>query len=401
MALTPESPDSNAFPELDAITLYGITAHGYHGVLDSERITGQDFTVDVTMYLSVRQAALTDDLNETVDYSAVGKDVAGIITGEPVWLIERLAERVAAVVLRQPRVEAVDVVVHKPEAPLEVHFTDVRVKIHRTRADVAAEVLEPAGELTRRPESFREVVFALGANLGDPVGTLRAVVGELRAHPRLRDVRVSPLARTEAVLAPGQAPQPDYYNCVVTCVSRLSARDLLFLAHHLENEHGRVRDERWGARTLDVDIVQIAGLESEDPELTLPHPRAAQRAFVLGPWAALDPQATLQGRPVADLADRAVDREGLKNFWEEWLEPGTVTAAIKLSALGAVDAGESAGESAEEPASSQSAGLDLPSWQTVLEKAQTRVVDDSEVDIIYPEDRDPKRPRWRQVRKED
>lgn len=119
---------------LDRIELRGLSGVGRHGVLAHERALGQRFVVDVTLHLDTRDAAQHDDLERTVDYGAVSADVVAVITGEPVDLVETLAQRVADSVLRAERVQAVDVSVHKPQAPLSVPFQDVVLTIHRERS---------------------------------------------------------------------------------------------------------------------------------------------------------------------------------------------------------------------------------------------------------------------------
>lgn len=161
------------------------------------------------------------------------------------------------------------------------------------------------------------VVLALGANLGDPLATMAAAVDQLAASPELDLVALSPVARTEPV---GGPDQPAYLNAVVVARTTLSPSAVLALAHEVEQAAGRVRSVRWGPRTLDVDLIQYgdppATVRSPDPGLTLPHPRAAERAFVLWPWAQAEPGAVLvdaQGRPVdvALAAESAADRPGL------------------------------------------------------------------------------------------
>ena len=118
----------------DRIGLHGLRGRGYHGVFDAERETGQEFVVDVELAVDTRGAAGTDDLAQTVDYGRLADDVVAIVEGEPVRLIETLAQRVADRCLDDPRVEQVDVTVHKPEAPVRVPFDDVTVSISRRRA---------------------------------------------------------------------------------------------------------------------------------------------------------------------------------------------------------------------------------------------------------------------------
>lgn len=137
-------------------------------------------------------------------------------------------------------------------------------------------------------------VLSVGSNLGDRLGALRRVVDGVR--PWLR--AASPVYETPPW---GPVPQGDYLNAVLVVADpTAAARDWLERAHGLENAAGRTRGLRWGPRTLDVDIVAVDDVTSADPELTLPHPRAHERAFVLVPWAAADPGAQLSGRPVRD-----------------------------------------------------------------------------------------------------
>lgn len=140
-------------------------------------------------------------------------------------------------------------------------------------------------------------VLALGANLGDRLAALRDAVAALAREVGVD--AVSPIYETAPV---GGPEQQDYLNAVVLVTTTLAPRDLLALAHRVEAAAGRERLERWGPRTLDVDVVAYDEVVSDDPDLTLPHPRAHERAFVLRPWLDLDPDAVLPGHgPVAAL----------------------------------------------------------------------------------------------------
>ncbi|MER6824581.1 2-amino-4-hydroxy-6-hydroxymethyldihydropteridine diphosphokinase [Streptosporangium sp. NPDC000563] len=142
------------------------------------------------------------------------------------------------------------------------------------------------------------VVLALGGNLGDRFETLRGALDALFEKPDLTFVAVSPVYETDPVGGPEQGA---YLNAVVIAESALEPRALLDRAHSVENTFGRVRVERWGARTLDIDLITVGDVVMDDPDLTLPHPRAHERAFVLVPWVRADPGAVLSGRRVADL----------------------------------------------------------------------------------------------------
>ncbi|MEH0109616.1 2-amino-4-hydroxy-6-hydroxymethyldihydropteridine diphosphokinase [Tersicoccus sp. MR15.9] len=159
-----------------------------------------------------------------------------------------------------------------------------------------------------------EAVLALGANLGDPAATLAAAVQTIAADPDLTLLATSPIAITAPVGGP--AGQPDYRNMVVRVATDLSPDDLLDACHRIEAAFGRERLVRWGPRTLDVDIVSVVTAAGEvhraDPDLTLPHASAAGRAFVLAPWAWMEPGARLDGVPVTELLAAAEDRDGVR-----------------------------------------------------------------------------------------
>ncbi|WP_131103510.1 2-amino-4-hydroxy-6-hydroxymethyldihydropteridine diphosphokinase [Ornithinimicrobium sufpigmenti] len=278
----------------DVIRLTGVRARGFHGVFAHERRDGQDFVVDVAMSVDLSRAGASDDLRHTVHYGEVAADVVAVVEGEPYDLVESVAERIAAVVLARPLVETVEVTVHKPQAPVGVPFGDVEVVVRRTK-DVP-------------------VVIALGANLerdGEaPGGTLRQAVRHLHRTRGLRAVRVSRLYVTAPVGGDLVEGQPDYVNAVAVARTSLAPASLLARLHRIEADHGRTREVRWGARTLDLDLVQYGDprhdndLRSTDPELLLPHPRAHERAFVLVPWLDVDPEATLRtGDDVTAVAD--------------------------------------------------------------------------------------------------
>ena len=127
---------------MDRITLTGVTAVGYHGVFDFERREGQPFVVDAVLYLDFTGAAQSDDVRDTAHYGEVAQRITDWITGEPLNLIEALAVRIAEGLLSEFALHAVDITVHKPQAPIEVPFGDVAVTVHRDRASSAP---APAG----------------------------------------------------------------------------------------------------------------------------------------------------------------------------------------------------------------------------------------------------------------
>ena len=381
----------------DRIRVTGITATGHHGVFEHERRDGQTFVADVVLHVDTRPAAAADRLDLTADYGVLAEQVVSVLSGTPADLIETVAERIAAVALTHHGVLAVDVTVHKPQAPVTVPVGDVTVEIHRdlvrmpvvaapvvaapgelltdgrpatvenllpvmaasvlaapsqpvpalgeltvpalvpdtalagsassgaagapVRPSTAPTVTEPRDRLDVLPDEPVGVVLALGSNVGASHETLRQAVLDLGAVPGLEVTAVAPLARTGAV---GGPEQPDYLNTIVLARTSLSPRALLHACQRIELAHGREREVRWGPRTVDIDLITYGSLQAVADDLELPHPRAHQRAFVLEPWAQVDPLAELPGLgggPVAALAQTAPDREGIRWMALDWWGP--------------------------------------------------------------------------------
>jgi 2-amino-4-hydroxy-6-hydroxymethyldihydropteridine diphosphokinase len=152
-------------------------------------------------------------------------------------------------------------------------------------------------------------VLSVGANLGDRLGTLQGCVQAIARLPDTDVLAISPVYETAPVGGPAQ---PDYLNAVLVVQTGLPPRALLDAAQRIEADFGRVRAERFGPRTLDVDLISYGSQISDDPAVILPHPRAHQRAFVLVPWHDIDPDAELPGRgAVADLL-AGLDRAGVR-----------------------------------------------------------------------------------------
>jgi len=175
---------------------------------------------------------------------------------------------------------------------------------------VPASVVEKVDAADTTLHNPQWAVLSLGSNLGNRLETLQGAIDALEDTPGLRIKAVSPVYETEP-WGVDPASQPSYFNAVVVLRTTLPPSSLLERAHAVEEAFDRVRADRWGARTLDVDIVSYADVVDDDPRLTLPHPRAHERAFVLAPWYDVDPDAKLPGRgTVAELLGE-VGREGV------------------------------------------------------------------------------------------
>lgn len=167
------------------------------------------------------------------------------------------------------------------------------------------------GDLPAPATSETIAVVAIGANLGDRAATIDEALRDLGRLPLTTEVRAAAPIETVAVTLDGpDASAPPYLNTVVLLTTRLAPSVLLSYLHAIEARHGRTRGARWGDRTLDLDLIAYGDVRSDDPALLLPHPRAAERDFVLAPWLVVDPEAELPGAGrVSDLLDR-LRREG-------------------------------------------------------------------------------------------
>ena len=166
--------------------------------------------------------------------------------------------------------------------------------------------------LTGEMHPIRRVVVALGSNLGERLVNLQAAIDSLADTPEVWVTNVSPVYETEPVGTPEDSK--DFLNAVVLLDTTLSARTLLDRAHAIEAAYGRERGddvEPNAPRTLDVDLIVVGDRIADGPEMVLPHPRAAERAFVLAPWFDLEPDASIPGYgEIAALLDK-VGRDGI------------------------------------------------------------------------------------------
>lgn len=152
----------------------------------------------------------------------------------------------------------------------------------------------------RQVEGAR-AVLAFGSNLGNRGATIVEAMAEIAQLPGVETIGESSLYETVAVKLHGIDPDaPAYLNAASIVFTTLEPHDLLAALNEIELRHGRVREERWGDRTLDIDLITYGTLEQSDETLTLPHPRAWQRDFVLAPWLELDPDATIPARGRVD-----------------------------------------------------------------------------------------------------
>lgn len=247
------------------------------GALPHERELAQPLRIDLAIGLDLRNAGRSDELNDTVHYGLVCERVVEMARDSKDILLERLAAKVADVVLEFDLVEQVDVTITKLRPPVPETVESTSVIISRTRAEAAAPPIED-----------HEVIVALGSNLGDREGYLRFAVGELG-----NVVATSQVFETEPIGGPGG--QGAYLNMVVKVQTSLDPYAFIRRCQRIEANALRQRIVHWGPRTLDVDVLFYDDVHISSEKLTVPHPRINERRFVLTPLSEVAPERCPQG----------------------------------------------------------------------------------------------------------
>lgn len=265
---------------MDEIRIEGLEVYAYHGVFPEENKNGQHFYLNAVLYTDTRKAGKSDELSDSTHYGLVCEEMARAMKEQCFHLLERAAEYVAERVLRTfPLVWEIELEICKPEAPIALPFSNVSVKIRR---------------------GWHVVYLGLGSNLGDSEGYLRDALQKLSALKEIRRIKSSSLICTKPY---GVLDQPDFLNGAAVLETLLTPIELMDYLHELEEEAGRVRKERWGARTLDLDILFYDNEIIDSEQLTIPHADMANRKFVLKPLAELNPclRHPLTGKTVREM----------------------------------------------------------------------------------------------------
>lgn len=265
---------------MDRVILKDFEVVACHGANPEEKINPQRFLISATIFLDVEESAQLDDLSKTVSYSAVKKEIKCFFEQNCFDLLETLAVRCCHVLLKKfDLINAVEIEVKKPDAPMSGKFDYVSVALKR---------------------AWHKVYLALGSNLGDSNGYFDIAISRLCADDNIKNVKESSRIVTEPF---GGVAKFDFLNSAVECLTLYSPKQLLRVVNGIEKECGRERKEHWGDRTLDIDILFYDDEVVQENDLCIPHIDLQNRDFVLRPLYELCPYKVhpLLGKRVEDM----------------------------------------------------------------------------------------------------
>lgn len=251
---------------MDKILIRGLEISACHGVHGFEKERPQRFVFDADAYIDLYSAGKSDDLEKTVSYSDICSILAEITRNNTFNLIEKLAYECAFSVMEKfTALKSVNLVVFKPDAPVKFKFGNVGVGVE-----------------IRREKAY----LSLGSSIGDRKSYLDAALDKLSATRGIAVTKVSSYLENSPY---GGVATNDFLNCAAEIDTLLSPEQLLGEIHRIEAECGRVRDKRWGDRTLDIDIIFFGSLAIRTEKLTIPHPDWQNRDFVKVPLKEIAP----------------------------------------------------------------------------------------------------------------
>ncbi|MCM1309355.1 MAG: 2-amino-4-hydroxy-6-hydroxymethyldihydropteridine diphosphokinase [Butyrivibrio sp.] len=253
---------------MDKITIDRLKIFCNHGVYEDEKRNGQNFYVTAVLNLDTYSAGVSDDLNKSVNYAKLCRDITDFMQENRYNLIEAAAENLASYILAEnPAVRGLELTVHKPEAPIGLPFENVSVSICR---------------------EWQRAYIALGSNMGNSRALLDGAVNKISENPAVRLLKKSSYILTKPY---GGVEQEDFWNGCIEVETHLSPKHLLEFLHTVENEAGRKREIHWGPRTLDLDIILYGDRIINSEFLTVPHCDMQNRMFVLEPLCEIAPYA--------------------------------------------------------------------------------------------------------------
>ncbi|MCH5164062.1 MAG: 2-amino-4-hydroxy-6-hydroxymethyldihydropteridine diphosphokinase [Clostridiales bacterium] len=250
---------------MNKILIRGLTVSACHGVRDFEKVNPQPFVFDADIYYDFSKAYLSDDLNDTINYSQACNKIAAVTTNNSFDLIEKLAYECAYAVMEGGNASKIELTVYKPEAPVKQKFDTVGVSIE-----------------VERTVSY----LSLGSSMGDKKSYLDTAIQKLCDYPHISVKKVSDYIETQPY---GGVAKNTFLNCAVEIETLYSARQLLDIIHKIEAECDRVRSVHWEDRTLDIDIIFFGKQVILEDDLIVPHADYHRRDFVLTPLRQIAP----------------------------------------------------------------------------------------------------------------
>ena len=253
---------------MDQIRIDSVRFFARHGVFDFERERGQEFVFSGVLDADTHKAGRSDRLEDSTSYAEVAEFLVKFLTQNTYRLLEAAVEQACrAVLLRFPLIRGITLELKKPDAPIDLDFESVSVRIHRC---------------------WHTAYVALGSNLGDKEGYLRGALAGLQADENIRLLKTSGLITTAPY---GGVEQDDFLNGACCMETLYTPEELLEVLHRLEAQAGRERTIHWGPRTLDLDILLYDNMVIYTDELIIPHIDMQHRDFVLKPMAEIAPYA--------------------------------------------------------------------------------------------------------------
>lgn len=273
---------------MDEIRIEGLEVFAHHGVYPEETKSGQTFVVNAILYTDTGKAGRTDQLELSTDYGDVCQFIADWMQKNTYKLLETVAEKLAkAILLKYNLISEVDLEIRKPDAPIDLPFGCVSVKIRR---------------------GWHRAYVAFGSNMGNREEYIREALEALKANPQINVNKISDVIETKPY---GVVEQDDFLNGVLEIETLLSPEELLDVLHEIENTADRKRTLRWGPRTLDLDILFFDKLVYESERLVIPHVDIENRDFVLKPMCMIAPNLRhpILRKTIAQLLRELEERE--------------------------------------------------------------------------------------------
>ncbi len=251
---------------MDKINIKKLEVFGNHGVLTEETVLGQKFLVNAVLYTDTRQAGITDDLEQSINYALVCQFITKFMQEHTFKLIEAVAEKLAEAMLCEfNRLESVELEIEKPWAPIRLPLQNVSVQIER---------------------SWHKAYIAFGSNMGDKEQYIKQGIEVLKSTRGCEVTKVSDFIHTEPY---GGIEQDTFVNGCLELRTLYPPKELLNILNEIEKNAKRERIIHWGPRTLDLDIIFYDHLVLADEELIVPHIDMQNREFVLEPMRQLNP----------------------------------------------------------------------------------------------------------------